>query len=86
MLLQITEQIAVEGSTMLLNYGVLGLFCLILMVVVIVLWKDNKKTVHQFTSIIQSHIKNEAEYKSTLNELISVVKSLQDLIIELLKK
>lgn len=81
-----TEQIVEKSASELLNYGVLGIFCLFLIALLVILWRflqkkeaDYLKRTDKFIEITASYSKNEAE--QTI-----VLKDLKDLIIAWLAK
>jgi type II secretory pathway component PulM len=55
----------------LLNQGVLGIFCVILMVAIVVLWRYHVKRTREYEQQLQDlHKQNADEKKQTLQEMI----------------
>lgn len=80
------EEIVEQSASQLLNYGVLGIFCLFLIFILVILWRHIQKReidffnrTDKFIEVTDKYAKNEAAQTEVLRDLkqfmLSLIKS-----------
>lgn len=74
------EELVEESANQLLNYGVLGIFCLFLITLLVILWKHLQKRevdflqrTDKFIEVTENYAKNEAQQTLVLTDLKSLI-------------
>jgi len=75
-----TEEIIASSTSQLLNYGVLGVFCLFLIALLVFLWKhlqkrevEHLKRTDKFIEITEKYVANEVLQTSLLADLKELI-------------
>lgn len=81
-----SEEIVEQSAGQLLNYGVLGVFCLFLIVLLVILWKHLQKRELDFFNRTDKFIEVTEKYAKSEEAQTLVLKDLKELIMAWLKQ